>query len=57
MKNSVTSRIRVNKSGKIMRRTMGMDHFRTKKTSRQRRDGRKLTGLRAGRFLKKLNSL
>ena len=34
-KNSVVSRIRVTKNGKLIRRKMGVDHFRAKKSNRQ----------------------
>ncbi|HEY4475769.1 MAG TPA: bL35 family ribosomal protein [Candidatus Paceibacterota bacterium] len=36
MKNSVSDRIRITKTGKILRRPMGVNHFRAKKTSKQR---------------------
>lgn len=35
MKNSITNRIRVTKTGKLMRRKMGLDHFRAKKSGKQ----------------------
>ena len=36
MKNSVSDRIRITKTGKILRRPMGVNHFRAKKTGKQR---------------------
>lgn len=32
MKKSISSRIRITKNGKIMRRTMAVGHFRTRKS-------------------------
>ncbi len=40
MKNSVVSRIKVTKTGKLIRRKMGLDHFRAKKSGKQM--GRKI---------------
>jgi ribosomal protein L35 len=37
MKNSVTNRIKITKSGKLMRRPMGQNHFKAKKTGKQNR--------------------
>ena len=34
-KHSIRDRIRVTKTGKIIRRKMGLNHFRAKKSSRQ----------------------
>lgn len=34
MKKSVSSRIKITKNGKVMRRTMGVGHFRTRKSSK-----------------------
>ena len=42
---SITKRFKFTKSGKILRRIAGQDHYRTKKTGKQRRQGRKLTTL------------
>jgi ribosomal protein L35 len=41
MKKSVSSRIRVTKNGKIMRRKMGTSHFRAKMSSKSKQDKRK----------------
>ncbi len=35
MKKSITTRFRVTKNGKVMRRTMAQCHFRSKKSSTQ----------------------
>lgn len=35
MKHSIRDRIKVTKTGKLMRRKMGLDHFRAKKSSKQ----------------------
>jgi len=35
MKKSISSRVRVTKTGKILRRKMAQDHFRAKKTGKQ----------------------
>jgi len=37
---SFTKRIRVTKNGKVVRRSMGIDHFKTNKTSKSRRQKR-----------------
>jgi ribosomal protein L35 len=34
MKNSVVSRIKITKKGKVLRRKMGVDHFRTRKSKK-----------------------
>ncbi len=57
MKRAVTKRIRVTRTGKIMRRHMGGDHFRAKKSSGEKQRKRKFTALAAGRIIRKLNSL
>lgn len=33
-KNSITSRIRITRTGKLIRRKMGLSHFRAKKSSK-----------------------
>jgi ribosomal protein L35 len=38
---SLTKRIRVTRTGKIIRRLMATDHFRTRKSSKQLRDRKK----------------
>jgi len=38
---SITKRFKFTKSGKILRRATGQDHYRTKKTGKQRRHMRK----------------
>jgi ribosomal protein L35 len=42
---SVTKRIRITKNGKIVRRPMGVDHFRTRKTGRGVQNKRKTLSL------------
>ncbi|MGC8776083.1 MAG: 50S ribosomal protein L35 [Minisyncoccia bacterium] len=34
MKNSVVSRIKITKKGKVLRRKMNIDHFRTRKSKK-----------------------
>ncbi len=57
MKRAVTKRIRITRTGKIMRRHMGGDHFRAKKSSGEKQRKRKFATLAAGRIMRKLNSL
>ena len=40
-KKALTKRFKVTKSGKILRRLSGQDHYRAKKTGQRRRKGRK----------------
>ena len=40
-KKSITKRFKFTKSGKVMRRATGQDHYREKKTGSQRRKKRK----------------
>jgi len=47
MKKSFSKRIRVTKTGKMLRRRMAQDHFRAKRTGKQTRNKRK--GLPLGR--------
>jgi ribosomal protein L35 len=42
---SFQKRIRITKNGKIMRRRMAMDHFRTRKSTKVNRNSRKKLGL------------
>ena len=42
---SITKRFKFTKSGKILHRIAGQDHYRTKKTGKQRRQGRKMIPL------------
>ncbi len=42
---SVSKRIRVTRTGKIMRRPMGVDHFKTKKSNKTSRRSRGTTTL------------
>ena len=42
---SITKRFKFTRSGKILRRIAGQDHYRAKKTGKQRRQARKLTTL------------
>ena len=54
MKKSVTKRIRITKTGKLIRRKMAQDHFRAKKSGKQiqnKRDIRFLTGANRKVFL------
>ncbi|MDP4007185.1 MAG: 50S ribosomal protein L35 [bacterium] len=44
-RNSITKRFKFTKSGKILRRSAGQDHYRTKKTGKQRRQMRNWTKL------------
>ncbi len=38
---SITKRFKITKNGKILRRLVGQDHYRQKRTGKQRRQGRK----------------
>jgi len=42
---SITKRFKFTKSGKILKRAAGQDHYRAKKTGKQRRHMRKWTAL------------
>jgi ribosomal protein L35 len=42
---SFTKRIKITKNGKIVRRRMGVGHFRTRKNSKMNRDAGKSRGL------------
>jgi len=42
---SIVKKIRITKTGKLMRRRMGQDHFRAKKTGGQIRNKRKSLSL------------
>ncbi|MEK9173453.1 MAG: 50S ribosomal protein L35 [Patescibacteria group bacterium] len=42
---SVTKRIRVTRQGKLVRRLMGIDHFKTTKTKKNRRQKRRPASL------------
>ncbi|MEK9183887.1 MAG: 50S ribosomal protein L35 [Patescibacteria group bacterium] len=56
---SVTKRIRITKTGKLMRRKMAQDHFRAKKTGKQiqsKRENRQLERMDAKVFLPYLTS-
>ncbi len=47
MKKSVSTRIKITKTGKLMRRTMAQDHFRANKSGgqiRKKRKGAQLSG-------------
>ncbi|MDO8574338.1 MAG: 50S ribosomal protein L35 [bacterium] len=46
---SISKRIRITKNGKLVRRKMGIDHFKSKKTGKQRRQKRNLKLLRYSR--------
>jgi ribosomal protein L35 len=41
MKNSIKKRIRFTKNGKLVRRPMGVDHFKTRRSTKSNRNGRK----------------
>jgi len=45
MKKSVAKRIRVTRRGKIVRRSMGVDHFRTRKSGKNLRHKKATRGL------------
>lgn len=45
MKNNISDRIRVTKTGKILRRPMGIGHSRSKKTGQARQQLRKNIGV------------
>lgn len=42
---SLTKRIKITRNGKIVRRRMGVSHFRTRKDSKMNRDSRATRGL------------
>ncbi|MFH0890991.1 MAG: 50S ribosomal protein L35 [Candidatus Liptonbacteria bacterium] len=41
IRKSISKRIRITRNGKIVRRPMGVDHFRTRKTQKNVRSKRK----------------
>jgi ribosomal protein L35 len=45
MNKSVSKRIRITKNGKVIRRSMALDHFRTRKSANNIRGKRKSRGL------------
>jgi ribosomal protein L35 len=45
MKKAVSKRIRITKRGKVVRRSMALDHFRTRKSTKNLRGKRKVMGL------------
>ncbi len=45
MKKSIARRIRITKRGRVMRRPMGVDHFRTRKTQKNLRGKKKTLGI------------
>lgn len=45
MKKSVSSRIKITKNGKLVRRTTGIGHFRTRKSNKNIQMKRKTLGL------------
>lgn len=47
MKKSVTKRIRITRTGKVIRRRMGVDHFKARKSKRSNRTGRQNATLNA----------
>lgn len=44
-KKALTKRFKITKTGKILRRLSGQDHYRAKKTGQQKRKGRKWISL------------
>lgn len=46
-KKALTKRLKITKTGKILRRLSGQDHYRAKKTGEARRKGRKWIQLSA----------
>ena len=58
-KKSITKRFKITKTGKILRRASGLDHYRAKKSGKSIRRGRKWVELSKGeakkikKFLKK----
>lgn len=44
---SITKRFKITKNGKMLRRLVGQDHYRQKKTGKQRRHGRRWIALSA----------
>lgn len=42
---SLTKRLKITKNGKVVRRRMGVSHFRTRKSSKTNREGRTMRGL------------
>lgn len=42
---SFSKRIKITKNGKIVRRRMGVNHFRTRKNKKMNRDAKKTRGL------------
>lgn len=42
---SLTKRIKITRTGKVVRRSMGVNHFRTRKTQKNIRGKRKTRGL------------
>ena len=51
MKKSISSRIKITKTGKILRRTMGQCHFRAKKSTTQIKRKKSNRGLNASKKL------
>lgn len=45
MQKSISKRIRVTKTGKLVRRSMAIDHFRTRKSTKNLRQKRNTRGL------------
>ena len=53
---SITKRFKITKTGKVLRRAIGQDHFRAKKTGQQIRRTRKLVKV-SDAFAKKIKKL
>lgn len=49
MKKSISKRIKITRTGKVLRRAMGQSHFRAKKTTARIRRGKKYRGLKIKR--------
>ncbi len=54
MKKSISSRIRITKTGKVLRRAMGQCHFRAKKRSAQIKRRKGFRGIELGKIVKYL---
>ncbi len=49
MKKSISSRIRITKTGKVLRRAMGQGHCRAKKRTTQMKRKKSLRGIKVGK--------
>lgn len=55
-KKSITKRFKITKTGKILRRPTGLDHYRAKKSGKKIRQSRKLIAVSKGE-VKKIKKL